>query len=588
MSLLTFALLCSPSARAQGSGGYPGGSGSGGSGGYPGGSGGSGWVAQPAVVNGVTYPAVVTGTINSTFTDANGNVTQGTGDYHNDGMSPPPLGVHAGESLTYKVNGTVVYTWKWNGGPNNVPPPSIQYVHEWATASASGGGDINGTVTVTAGTGAVGKEKSVSSVSDDGKSQSKAAGSGGEQWVRQDGSSGTITVTGTVQAECDLSEPKSSGGYPGGGYPGGGGSGSLYGNAGTYFQADLRNHCEISSPIETSYEKTSNPETQGRDPHVRNPDGSIHVESSASWNHDPQTGGAWIGSTGLFASSPFDTTNYSWSGDAIGDPNSGINNSYALLKVSGAHTDEFPKESNAQVTVTDLSGSGSTDSNTYAITWHLPYEKNALVSTKKTKHVLLTRMENIQDDFGGSVPLTKGGKIDVGAAIDGIALLVEMSGQEELLPIVGLLELVGKMAEITKWEYEYADEQQETAQNNATTWGNAETSNASEYKQVDGSEPNIPAYMVGNSSNYKLCRMAVKQMELDKDEVYTAYGFNLHGYDGCENHLITDHKIDNVKDEFFFTVYQSTVVVLPLLPQLLRRVRAVASRDFRRSERSSP
>ncbi len=567
MSLLTFALLCSPSARAQGSGGYPGGSGSGGSGGYPGGSGGSGWVAQPAVVNGVTYPAVVTGTINSTFTDANGNVTQGTGDYHNDGMSPPPLGVHAGESLTYKVNGTVVYTWKWNGGPNNVPPPSIQYVHEWATASASGGGDINGTVTVTAGTGAVGKEKSVSSVSDDGKSQSKAAGSGGEQWVRQDGSSGTITVTGTVQAECDLSEPKSSGGYPGGGYPGGGypggypgggGSGSLYGNAGTYFQADLRNHCEISSPIETSYEKTSNPETQGRDPHVRNPDGSIHVESSVSWNHDPQTGGAWIGSTGLFASSPFDTTNYSWSGDAIGDPNSGINNSYALLKVSGAHTDEFPKESNAQVTVTDLSGSGSTDSNTYAITWHLPYEKNALVSTKKTKHVLLTRMENIQDDFGGSVPLTKGGKIDVGAAIGGIAMLVEMSGQEELLPIVGLLELVGKMAEITKWEYEYADEQQETAQNNATTWGNAETSNASEYKQVDGSEPNIPAYMVGNSSNYKLCRMAVKQMELDKDEVYTAYGFNLHGYDGCENHLITDHKIDNVKDEFFFTVYQST------------------------------
>ena len=562
MSLTLFAsLLCSSSVRAQGSGGYPGGGypGGGSGGTYPGGASAGGyWEAKAG------DPAV-SGTVSATFTDAQGNVTSGSRAYCNDGSSPPPLKVNAGESLTYKVNGTVTYTWTWNGGPNSAPPPSVQFVHEIGGAGASGGGDINGTVTATASDGGIGKENKADSVSDDGKTQSHSDGFGGARWERQDSSSGTITVTGTLQAEYDLSEPKSSGGYPGGGYPGGGsgypgsgGSGTLGGSAGAFYHAELSGHTIITSPIETSYEKTSNPETQGDDPNIRNSDGSIHVDSGVSWNNDPQTGGAWIGSIGLFASSPFDTSNYTWSGDAVGDPNGGINNPYALLKVSGAHTDNFPKDSHAQVTVTDLSGSGSTDSNTYAITWHLPYEKNALVSTKKTKHVLLTRLENIQEDMGGSVPLTKGGKIDVGAAIDGIALLIEMSGQEELLPIVGLLELVGKMAEITKWEYEYADEQQEIAQNNATTWGDAESSNASEYKQADGSEPNIPDGMAGDSRNYKLCRMDVKQMELDKDEVYTADGYNLHGFDGNSNHLITAHKIDNVKDEFFFHVYQST------------------------------
>jgi len=97
-ALLILGLLYSPAAHAQGSGGYPGGGS--GSSGYPGSS---GWVAQPVVVNGVTYPAAVSGTVTSTFTDAQGHTTSGTGDYHNDGSSPPPLGVNAGESLTYKT-----------------------------------------------------------------------------------------------------------------------------------------------------------------------------------------------------------------------------------------------------------------------------------------------------------------------------------------------------------------------------------------------------------------------------------------------------------------------------------------------------
>jgi len=274
MSLSLFTpLLCSPAAQADNyPGGYPGGgSGSGGSGGsgggYPGGSGGSGypgsagWVAQPAVVNGVTYPAAVSGTVTVTFTDAQGHTTSGTGDYHNDGSSPPPLSVNAGESLTYKVNGKVVYTWKWNGGPNNLPPPPTQCVLETATAGAYGGGDANGTVNVTASDGGIGTENKVDSVSDDGKTQTHSDGFGGAQLVTMDGSSGTLTVTGTVQAECDLSEPKSGGGYPGGGYPGGGypgsgGSGSLHGNAGCYFTAALDTRAvTISSSLGQTYHK---------------------------------------------------------------------------------------------------------------------------------------------------------------------------------------------------------------------------------------------------------------------------------------------------------------------------------------------
>ena len=80
-----------------------------------------------------------------------------------------------------------------------------------------------------------------------------------------DGSSGTLTVTGTVQAECDLSEPASSGypgggypggGYPGDGYPGSGGSGTLSGTAGCYFTAALDTRgVSISTDIDSTYWK---------------------------------------------------------------------------------------------------------------------------------------------------------------------------------------------------------------------------------------------------------------------------------------------------------------------------------------------
>jgi len=281
LALLTLGLLCVHPASAQ----------SGGSGG------GSGWVAQPAVVNGVAYPAVVTGTISGTVTDAYGNVTPIKGDYHNDGSSPPPLKVNAGESLTYKVNGTVTYTWKWNVGSNNIGPPSTQSVLETATAGASGGGDVNGTVTVTASDGGIGKENKVDSVSDDGKTQYHSDGWGGAKLVTMDSSSGTLTVTGTVQAECDLSEPKSSGypggGYPGGGYPGSGGSGTLSGNAGCYFTAALDARVlTISASVDsTSYKKAdpNTPTDANGDPnyipetHTRASDGTMYGDTVYSY-----------------------------------------------------------------------------------------------------------------------------------------------------------------------------------------------------------------------------------------------------------------------------------------------------------------
>jgi len=274
-ALLILGLLCSPAAHAQGSGGYPGGGS--GSSGYPGSS---GWVAQPVVVNGVTYPAAVSGTVESTFTDAYGKVTEGHGDYHNDGSSPPPLSVSAGQSLTYKVNGTVTYTWKWDGGPNNVPPPATQCVLETAGAGASGGGDVSGTVTVSGSDGGIGKENKVDSVSADGTTQSHSDGWGGSKLVTMDGSSGTLTVTGTVQAECDLSEPQSSGGYPGGGYPGGypgsGGSGSLHGNAGCYFTAALDNRGLVINSFST---KHKNPTTGAADFDFPDPDGTFEMTS---------------------------------------------------------------------------------------------------------------------------------------------------------------------------------------------------------------------------------------------------------------------------------------------------------------------
>ena len=295
MSLTSLTLLlCLPTARAQS--GYP--SGSGGSG-YPGSP---GWVAKAG-------DPVVTGNITDTFTDAQGNVSHLDKPYTNYGSSPDSLKVNAGESLTYKVNGTVTYTWTWNGGPNNLPPPSSQGVLETAGAGAYGGGDVSGTVTVIASDGGIGKESKTDSVSADGKTQSHGDSFGGSQVVTVDGSSGTLTVTGTMQAECDLSEPKSSGGYPGGGYPGGGypgsgGSGTLWGNAGgNKFTAILDTRgVSISASVDSTYWKkrvsggyvdANGDPVCARVLHQREPDGTMRGDIGLNYGssdyNDPGT-----------------------------------------------------------------------------------------------------------------------------------------------------------------------------------------------------------------------------------------------------------------------------------------------------------
>ena len=125
MSLAFLTLLCAPSAQAQG--GYPGGGGSGGPGSYPGYV---GWVAQPVVVDGHK---------NTTTTDAQGHTTTSPVAFSTLGGfgSPGTFVVVPNTSATYTVSGTVTYTWKWQGGSNNMPPPTApQYILKQGTTAA--------------------------------------------------------------------------------------------------------------------------------------------------------------------------------------------------------------------------------------------------------------------------------------------------------------------------------------------------------------------------------------------------------------------------------------------------------------------
>ena len=274
LALLTLGLLYVHPASAQS--GYPSG-GSGGPGSYPGYV---GWVAQPVVVDGHK---------NTTTTDAQGHTITSPVAFStlNGFASPGTFVVVSGASASYTVSGTITYTWKWQGGSSNVPPPTAtQNILKQGTASAYGSGDGKGTVTATASDG-LGDDKPNRSVTPDGTSQSVSDDSSGRHLVSMDGSSGTLTVVGNLSASMSLSEPAS------GTYPGSGG-GTLSGSAGCNFTAvfDTRALIISASVDSTSYKKADpNTPTDANgdlnyipEPHTRAADGTMYGDTVYSYH----------------------------------------------------------------------------------------------------------------------------------------------------------------------------------------------------------------------------------------------------------------------------------------------------------------
>ena len=174
-------------------------------------------------------------------------------------------------TATLSTSGSVTYTFTWDGGFFQTPPPSSVWVHETSNASWGARGDLYGYKSGSEDDGLGGSPVDTSSPDGTQKGQVSA----GSKWEQEDASSGTFSVTISGSAEVDLSQPPLADGedwnfaYQLGFY-------------GYGANATLADRTIITNDqIETSYYKTYDPNTSEATvaDHNRNSDGSISTDS---------------------------------------------------------------------------------------------------------------------------------------------------------------------------------------------------------------------------------------------------------------------------------------------------------------------
>jgi len=329
----------------------------------------------------------------------------------------------------------------------------------------------------------------------------------------------------------------------------------------------------LCSTIETSFYKNGSPDAIGtpfRAPHIRTVDGAITTDSAVIWS---ETGQCWspvsagAGATAgvvpfLAGAAGFNDATYSWkhSGEGtllddtqnFGAPVSeGTPTSISqvgLLFLSPT-TDGFPKSTSVSLTVTDADGTSAT--NTFGVSWHMPLEKRGdAFGETYTKHSLKTRCEGIEPDFPAVMSAEPAAEFKFAPLLDGAALLVPEGAVAK-----GMLELVGKIAEMFEFKYDYGGEQSQ-AENQGAQLSNDSTNYGDAVKEqgyiYEGDERNFPINLGPDPSNYFECRMTVMKMEHDHDKSWNADGYKINGFDGNQNHVVTSHVIDSVFSERFF------------------------------------
>lgn len=494
---------------------------------------GSGWIVDPADVSGMTATTSVTHADGTTY------------------APPPSIGraylsgvvTLRGDSASYQVSGTIKVTLTYHGAdgsPATPPPDQCQvWVREeaganWSSTQAS--------------------QPPLSSISGScsdglgGTEVDRPDGTGGTsqytKWEHKDGSSGTITVQTSPSASLHVSVPQD------GTTSGGGVSCGL--------TVSIGDRCLITSPIETSYFKSTPQASETGEwypalPHLRNADGSIQVDSAVGWSAGssgdfgvPGTLRGWlIQDLPFSATTPFgDGTQYSWSvsGDgAITGPSDQQTVPFTLDEPSA---DNFPKHSTFQVTVTEPS-SGATDSNTYDVTWHLPYEGTDVISHDQGKDIIATRASGVPPSGWADFSESEGGEFPAEVIADGGSLLASATGQPE---IEGIAEVVGKIVGIINWleKYQHEDSVVHGAENGPDTWAVA---------QARG---NVTGIHANDPNGWLYCDMAWCRVAYWSGSHWYADKFNLNGFAGAHC-ILSGKQVDAVREEPYFstdTTYQ--------------------------------
>lgn len=224
--------------------------------------------------------------------------------------------------------------------------------------------------------------------------------------------------------------------------------------------------------------------------------------------------------------------------------------SYSLLE---PNSDKFPLSGTLTVKVTDSDGAVGT--NTFGITWHLPYEENEFIGTVYTKHKSGgARVGPV--DYGSTLTVKAEGSkdVDVSAIFDAGEAITAAAGQEEY---AGLFKIASTLAKITSAKYTYGPENQDFGVSNQPDDGNWTNAGSETHEKYKG-DPNIlPATLAGDPDGQSLCHLYWYDVEKNKDSSWYADGYNIHGYDGNSRHIIFVRECIMIEGQPFFVQYKN-------------------------------
>lgn len=464
-----------------------------------------------------------------------------------------PVASSPGTSATETNSGTLTFTYTWDGGRLNLPPPNKVWVHETSSAAWGATGDTYGSKTGSSSTGLF--DTIVDLSTPDGLNAGQIAN--GSKWEEEDSSSGTFTVSISPQATLSVSQPPLAAGED---------QFSAQQGGAVVLSADtaIGDRTIITNgDIETSYYKTYDPNTSETTvaSHQRAGDGSISTDSAVTWNGSlNSTPRGWgVMDTPFHATSPFNLTTYSWTATDGGfdyGSGTGPNDPEALFMITKPDEDSFPLAVTIKVKATG-EREGEKDSNSFTVIYHLPLEKTKLLSTVKSGQVLETLMEDVAPGEHKLVKAQSAQKLDVGGAVDGVAAYFTFTGQKEF---AFAAEIVKSFAAFTKLEYDVAGKDAyDGGENVGDEWQVAQADNENDYPVMENGQllPNIPdCDALHHQDGWLFCKLGIKVIAQNQDDTWQADGYNSHGFDGNDNHRVTAHRTANVENEPFYYQYK--------------------------------
>jgi|GEM_PF-3703947 hypothetical protein len=142
------------------------------------------------------------------------------------------------------------------------------------------------------------------------------------------------------------------------------------------------------------------------------------------------------------------------------------------------------------------------------------------------------------------------------AVFEGLGAVAAVAGQEEL---AGPLEIIAKVAGITKWEYDYpgsdADQTGSGTRNDPVSWKVALSDQAENTKYMS-TTPNVPADLAATPDGWLSCYLSVDLVKKTTTQHWWANTFDIHGFTGVSNATIDPTTVDLVEDQMFYTRYK--------------------------------